>query len=121
MKRKWQYLFIIVTCFLLITSVIFFYFIPKTAGIILPYRWNHIPLGQKRSTVLQYLGRPADSLESVTKTDIWKAERDKGEYILSIQYKIKNDTIANSYTLDFIYKPGFFKKTYHLKSENANR
>jgi hypothetical protein len=120
MIRKWQYLFAALICLLLFGSLIIFYFIPKTAGIILPYRWDHIPVGQKRSTVLQYLGRPADSLGSV-KADIWKTERDNGEYILNIDYKINGDTIANSYTLDFTYKLGFFEKTYHLKSGNANR
>ena len=93
-----------------------FYFIPKAASIILPFKWDHIPLTQNRMTVLQYLGKPAiTSFPDET----WKSERDNGEYVLNVHYKTVPDTIADSYTLDFIYKLGFFSKTYHLKSESV--
>jgi|SRR5215471_9696016 len=95
-----------------------FYFIPKTAAIVLPFRWDHVPLGQKRSTALHYFGRPADSLTNTTKTDTWKAERENGEYTLEIHYSAGVDTVADSYTLDFTYKLGFFSKTYRLKSDS---
>ena len=112
MKNSWQYLTGILILFLLVILSMIFYFIPKAAGVILPFKWDHIPLAQSRTVVLQYLGNPA---ATAFPNDTWKSERDNGEYIY---YKIENDTIADSYTLDFIYKLGFFTKTYRLKSES---
>jgi len=115
MKTGWQYFTGIIILLLLVVSSMLFYFIPKAAGIILPFKWDHIPLAQTRNIVFQYLGKPATA---AFPNDIWKAERENGEYILNIHYKTNPDTIAESYTLDFIYKLGFFSKKYHLKSES---
>jgi hypothetical protein len=115
MKNSWQYLSGLLILFLLVASSMIFYFIPKAAGIILPFKWDHIPLKQNRTVVWQYLGKPATT---TFPEDAWKSERDNGEYILNIHYKTNTDTIADSYTLDFIYKLGFFTKKYRLKSEN---
>ncbi len=116
MKNSLQYLTGILILFLLVIFSMVFYFIPKAAAVILPFKWDHIPLAQNRTVVLQYLGKPASA---AFPNDIWKSERDNGEYILNIHYKTENDTIADSYTLDFIYKLGFFTRKYHLKSENV--
>jgi len=96
-----------------------FFFIPKAAGITLPYRWNNIPLEQPRQVVLQYLGKPVttDVTAIMKNGETWVSERNNGEYLLNIQYVINADTIAKKYSLDFVYKLGFFKKVYHLKSE----
>jgi hypothetical protein len=115
MKTSWQYVTGIFILFLVVALSLIFYFIPKAAGIILPFKWDHIPLAQNRNTVLQYLGTPANT---AFPNDTWKAERDNGEYILNMHYKTDPDTIADKYTLDFIYQLGFFSKTYHLKSES---
>jgi hypothetical protein len=115
MRTGWQYLTGILILLLLVILSMLFYFIPKAASLILPFKWDHIPLAQTRTIVWQYLGRPASSSFP---DDKWKAERDNGEYILNIHYKTDPDTVAESYTLDFIYKPGFFSKTYRLKSES---
>lgn len=116
MKNSWQYLTGILILFLLVILSMIFYFIPKAASVILPFKWDHITLAQTRTAVLQYLGKPANT---AFPNDTWKSERDNGEYVLNIHYKTNADTIADSYTLDFIYKLGFFTKKYHLKSESA--
>src|SRR5690349_20226604 len=103
MKISWQYLLGIFILLLLVISAMVFYFIPKAAGIILPFKWDHIPLAQTRTSVLQYLGKPANT---AFPNDSWKAERENGEYVLNIHYETNTDTIAESYTLDFIYKLG---------------
>src|SRR3954451_1839379 len=115
MKTGWQYLTGILILFLLVILSMVFYFIPKAAGIILPFKWDHIPLAQTRTTVFQYLGKPVITAFPL---DSWKADRENGEYLLHVHYKADPDTIADSYTLDFVYKLGFFSKTYHLKSES---
>src|SRR3954453_18567214 len=116
MRTGWQYLTGIFVLFLLVALSMIFYFIPKAAGIILPFKWDNIPLAQTRSTVLQYLGKPANT---AFPNDTWKAERENGEYILNIHYKTNTDTISESYTLYFIYKLGFFSKKYQLKSASV--
>ncbi len=123
MKKRWQPLLAVLLCWVLFSFSAIYFFIPKAAALTLPYRWNHIPLGQPRSSVLQYLGKPAsaDKLQLTAKGDIWKAERNNGEYILKIQYNINTDTVAQNYTLDFRYKLGFFHKTYHLKSNQISQ
>src|SRR3954447_15265839 len=116
MKTSWQYVTGIFILFLVVALSLIFYFIPKAAGIILPFKWDHIPLAQPRTTVLQYLGKPANTEFPM---DTWKAERENGEYILNIYYKKNTDTISESYTLNFIYKLGFFSKKYQLKSASV--
>ncbi len=117
MKKKWSYISAALITFLLISFSILFFFIPKAAALALPYRWDKIPVNQSRSIVMQYLGKPAiiDTLQFVEKGDTWKVERDDGIYFLNIQYRIAEDTIAKKYFIGFLYKPGFFKKMYHLK------
>lgn len=114
MKTGWQYLTGIFILLALVVLSMVFYFIPKAAAVILPFKWDHIPLAQTRTTVLQYLGKPA---HTAFPNDTWKAERENGEYLLNIRYTTDPDTVAETYTLDFVYKLGFFSKTYHLKSE----
>ena len=87
--------------------------IPKAAGISLPFRWNSIPLQQKRTLVLQYFGTPADS--TVALTDKWVAKRSNGEYVLKMRYT--QDSVADSYQLYFDYKLFFFTKEYLLEEK----
>lgn len=94
-----------------ITAV--YFIIPKAAGISLPFRWNHVPLDQKRQVVLQYFGQPADS--SAALTDTWFAQRNNGNYQLVIHYN--KDTVATGYQLYFNYKLYFFTKQYLLQDK----
>ena len=100
-----------ISLFVFISAV--YFIIPKAAAITLPFRWNSIPLQQKRALVLQYFGRPADS--SVTFTDKWVAQRNNGAYILKIHYNA--DSLADGYKLYFDYKLYFFEKEYLLEEK----
>jgi len=107
---------------LLCASLLFFisalyFIIPKAAAITLPFRWNRVPLQQKRPVVLQYFGNPADS--SVRLTDKWVAPRNNGTYVLVIKYSA--DSLAQGYQLYFNYKWYFLEKDYLLFEEKGDR
>ncbi len=106
---------------LLCASMVFFitsvyFIIPKAAAITLPFRWNRVPLQQKRALVLQYFGTPADS--SVRLTDKWVAPRNNGTYVLKINYS--NDSIAQGYRLYYDYKWYFLEKEYLLSQDEGD-
>lgn len=88
-----------------------YFIIPKAAALTLPFRWNSVPLEQKRALVLQYFGRPADS--SVAFMDKWVAQRDNGDYILTVHYT--KDSVAEGYKLYFNYRLYFFHTQYLLQ------
>ncbi len=97
-------------------SFAIFFAIPKAAALTIPHRWNNIPVGQKRSTLYQYLGKPINAdTNFILKYDEWEARRENGEYVLTVFYN--NDTASNSYALIFNYHAGFFHKAYLLREE----
>ncbi len=102
----------------LVATLLFavFFAIPRAAGLTLPYRWGYIPLGQKRFTMEQYLGRTT-AVDAAT-PGIYKeqriAYRKNGEYTLTLLYNTQ-DTTVQSYTIHFTYRLGFFHKQYLLK------
>ena len=115
MKNKWPYLYILLGALVLVSAFTFLVVIPKVAVITLPYKWNHIPLGQKRMVAWQYFGKPSDADTSfdMSKSDEWLAKRSNGEYLLTINYD--KDTIVHNYKLVFHYKLGILHTTYHLQ------
>ncbi len=110
MSNRIKGLLILVFAAAVICCVIVFVIIPKAAAITLPYRWDNIPLRQPRSIIIQYLGKPSDSLAGLT--DTWIAKRNQSDYELRLTYT--TDTVSTSYKLYFNYHLGFFHKQYLL-------
>jgi hypothetical protein len=72
--------------------VVFKLIVPKTAAAFMPVKWQHIPIGQKRVTVHEYLGIP---LRKKGNTYQWEQKiNDRKRYVLDVTY---NDTIAVKY------------------------
>ncbi len=105
---------ILVFAILAVCLTAVYFIIPKAAAITLPFRWNSIPLDQKRDFVHQYFGQPADSLSEAF-TDKWLAQRNNGQYVLKIHYT--KDSISDGYKLFFNYKLSFFTKEYLLQEK----
>jgi hypothetical protein len=108
--RGWVIL--VFACLVFFITAVYF-IIPKAAGLSLPFRWNSIPLQQKRELVLQYFGKPADSSEAYI--DQWVAQRDNGAYILKIHYD--KDSLSDSYKLYYDYRLYFIHNQYLLKEK----
>ena len=115
MKNKMTYLYVLLIALVAILAFTFFVVVPKVAMITLPYKWNHVPLGQKRDLAWQYFGKPvnADTLFTIFKKDEWLAKRSNGEYELTLSYG--KDTTVQQYTLQFHYNLGLIHATYHLQ------
>jgi len=114
MKKNIRGWVILVLASLVICLTAVYFIIPKAAAITLPFRWNSIPMDQKRELVHQYFGQPADST-SEPFTDKWLAQRNNGQYVLKIHYT--KDSIVEGYKLFFDYKLSFFTKEYLLQEK----
>lgn len=110
MKDRGAYIVILFTILIGLLIAVIFFIIPKAAAISLPYKWNRIPVDQKREIVLQYLGKPEKP--SISAGDEWLATRENGAYVLTVFYN--SDSVATNYKLIFNYKLGFFHKQYDL-------
>lgn len=89
--------------------------VPFAAKANIPYRWQNIPLGQKRTVVHQYLGKPMIDAWDV-KGDEWNQRKNKNSIFLNITYN--PDTTAKRYRIGFVYNYWFGKRTYILKRDS---
>lgn len=87
--------------------------VPFAAKVNIPYRWQNIPLGQKRMVVHEYLGKP---LAEGVKGDEWNQRKNKNSIFLNISYN--SDTTAKRYRIGFVYNYWFGKRTYILKRDS---
>jgi len=110
MKDRRAYIIILFIILIGLVATVLFFVIPKAAAISLPYKWNHIPIDQKRVFVHQYLGKPEK--DNMSNGDEYTAGRTNGTYVLTIFYN--KDSVATNYNLVFNYKLGFFHKQYDL-------
>jgi len=110
MKKRLTGLVILVCACAVIFGIAVFVIVPRAAGISLPYHWANIPLGQPRTLVHQYLGKPSDTTQALT--DGWVAKRENGDYQLTLTYN--SDSVSTAYKLYFNYHLGFFHKQYLL-------
>src|SRR5215831_15239700 len=83
----------------LMYSAVYFWIIPTSAKLLMPFAWNHIPLDQKRIVSKSYLGTSLTDKNWRTKGDTWIIKRDKYEYILNIAYS--KDSIATHYSIQY--------------------
>jgi len=110
MNKRLKGLLVLLCASALVCCVMVFVIIPRTAALTLPYRWGNIPLGQPRTLLRQYLGKPADTLTQ--NMDAWVAKRENGEYLLNVTYN--SDSSSTGYMLYFNYHLSFFHKQYLL-------
>lgn len=115
MKMNFRYALSLVIALLVLLAFAIFVIVPEAVSITLPYRWDNIPVGQKRFVLHQYLGEPAKSTSSLAEknNEEWIAKRENGEYVLTVFYNPK-DSVATNYKLVFDYHLWFFHKQYDL-------
>lgn len=115
MKSWIKYITIIILVLLIGGLLAVNYAVPKLAVWAMPYKWKHIPVGEKKDIVHEYLGPPLqDSLWS-TKGEEWNIKRVSKKYVLKITYN--KDTVAQDYKLYYSCKLFGFNKTYFLSSD----
>ncbi len=89
--------------------------VPFAAKANIPYRWQNIPLGQKRNIVHDYLGAPSINKWNI-KGDEWNQRKNKNRIFLNVTYN--PDTTAKRYRIGFVYNYWFGKRTYILKRDS---
>jgi hypothetical protein len=108
--KKW---FISILAILLLASAmysaVYFWIIPASAKMMMPFKWNRIPLNQKREVVTAYLGTSANRNYEAVTADTWIIRKTNYEYTLTINYS--KDTIAKSYYIQYKFSNTLFHKT----------
>lgn len=89
--------------------------VPFAAKANIPYRWQNIPLGQKRAVFHEYLGEPAIGMWDV-KGDEWSKRTNRNSVFLNVGYS--SDTVAKHYRIGFVYTHWFGTRTYILKRDS---
>ena len=106
--KKW---FISILVIILFTSAmysaVYFWIIPASAKMMIPFKWNRIPVNQKREVVTDYLGTPSNNHEA--SGDMWIIRKNNYEYRLTINYS--KDTLAKSYSILYKFSNTLFHKT----------
>ncbi len=112
--KKWGIITALVLVFLIVAYwLIFLFAVPKMSEAFIPYQWKQVPLGKKRSVVLDYLGTPKDT---TAVTDEWrKSITQEKTYVLTIQYN--KDTIAEKYKLAYRFEFLWMKHEVLLQKE----
>jgi hypothetical protein len=91
--------------------------VPFAAKMNIPYRWQHIPLGQKRMAVHEFLGSPISNSNSWDiKGDEWSKRSNKNFVFLNVGYNA--DTVARRYRIGFVYNYWFGRRIYILKQDS---
>jgi hypothetical protein len=90
-------------------SAVYFWIIPVSAKMMIPFKWNRIPLNQKREVVTGYLGTPSHRNYEASTGDTWVIQKSNYKYILTISYS--KDTAAKSYSIQYKFSNTLFHKT----------
>lgn len=90
-------------------SAAYFWVIPASAKMMMPFKWNRIPLNQKREVVTAYFGTPSNRKYEVVSGDTWIARKNNYEYTLNISYS--KDTIVKSFSIQYKFSNTLFHKT----------
>src|SRR5688572_12028447 len=93
--------------------VVFKLIVPKTAAAFMPVKWQHIPLGQKKTVMHEYLGTPLRKAGNIYQ---WEQKIDnRKRYVLDVTY---NDTIAIKYFVAYEVKVLGFIQRSEIKSDS---
>jgi len=104
---------VILTIVGLMYALVYFIFIPKTAMVLMPFKWRNISLGQKKNSYYIYLGRPTTANNLVNdKGDTWIIEKANYDFYLDVSYNA--DTIAKFVRIYYTFHTGLFYKTQNL-------
>lgn len=108
--RKW---FISISILFLLATVVYgavyFWIIPASAKLMVPFKWNRVPLNQKREVVTGYFGTPSNHNYNRGTSDTWIVKKNNYEYILRVNYS--KDTLAKSFSIQYKFSNSFFYKT----------
>lgn len=95
--------------------VIFGVIIPKTATLVMPFKWRRIPLRQNKETVHGYFGTPV-SIDNQNKSEEWVSGSKDKMYVLKVYYV--SDTIAAAYSIHYKYHKWFSSRDYVIDSSS---
>jgi hypothetical protein len=93
----------------LMYALVYFIFIPKTAIVLVPFKWRNISPGQKKNSYYIYLGRPGTANDN---GDSWIEK--KGNYAFYLDVDYNADTIAKFVRIYYTFHTGLFYKTQNL-------
>lgn len=115
--RKWLIsILVIVLLASAMYSAVYFWIIPASAKMMLPFKWNRIPLNQKREVVTGYLGTPSNRKYEAASSDTWLLRKSNYEYVLTINYS--KDTVAKSFSIQYNFSNILFHKAGIIDTKN---
>jgi len=115
MKSKYKLIAVIVVLIGIAYWFVFELMIPFAAKANIPYRWQNIPLGQKRIVVHEYLGSPRINGAQL-KGDQWSKDIKANKIFINVGYN--SDTVASNCRIGFVYNYWFGKRIYYLKQDS---
>ena len=87
----------------------YFFAIPKSALVSVPYKWRSIKLSHKRNVYLNYLGEPvSDNNKWQTMGDIWIIRN--GQYIFELRIMYDSDSLCVSRSMRYEFHNWLFDK-----------
>jgi hypothetical protein len=111
-SRKWIGIFsIILLLFSGAYLLIFEWFVPRTAILGAPVKWNHIPLQQDTATAIAYFGKADRKGKDFLS---WRSGAPDRFYFLTIFYN--RDRAAEGYSIRYTYRNKLFSRTYVVDS-----
>src|SRR5262245_32061507 len=78
----------------------YFFAIPKSALVSVPYKWRSVKLSHKRNDYLNYLGEPvSDNSKWQTTGDIWIIRN--GHYVFELKIMYDSDSLCVSRSMRY--------------------
>jgi len=96
----------------LMYALVYFIFIPKTAMVLMPFKWRNITPGQRKESYYVYLGKSATDNRSNYKRDTWILRKGNYDFYLDVNYNA--DTMAKFVRIYYKFYNGLFDKTENL-------
>lgn len=97
----------------LMYALVYFIFIPKTAMVLMPFKWRNISPGQKKNSYYIYLGKSATANDLANDNgDSWIVKKGNYDFYLNVNYNA--DTIAKFVRIYYTFHTGLFYKTENL-------
>jgi hypothetical protein len=97
----------------LMYALVYFIFIPKTATVLMPFKWRNISPGQRKESYYVYLGRSGTVNDHANhKGDTWIVRKGNYDFYLDVYYNA--DTIAKFVRIYYRFRNDLFDKTENL-------
>ena len=97
----------------------YFFVLPKTAAVLLPYKWMKLKTGLQRESYQSYLGpslTPADMWD--TKGDIWEVQNGNYHFTLNMHYS--KDSTGDMFDIRYRFSNWLFNQTDLLVTDSSD-